>query len=1274
MQQSPMYAAVINSPQTELSGAVDGTATTIPVVNAAVFPAGPNLATIGTDETAETIHYTGISGNSLTGVTRGFQSASKSWSAGAKIARYFTAYDHDTFKGNIEALASEVSTVSLLTSPLKPGPNIITPSVSSLADLSMIGQTLVNIPGKDGGFENLNGWTPSGVTPELSTAYKRSGNTSIKVVPTDILGSYVYRDYSYKLDPSKRYLALAWVYIESYTDGGVEISIRDRGTFETRYLSQANVAQIGSWQLLRIKIDVSNTVPTDGFRLLVGAGGAGVMTAYFDEVSIYEITALEYTAIDMMTADQIAARWPYVDSAQHVNAVHVRNPGRNLLPPFTEWAINVNAVVTEPYRVTLTGEEGAFLDSNVTIPVMPNQIYTLTRATTDGRYFARYLDANNYDVGTPLLFAHGSGLLLSFTIPSNVVRVTFYIDNSALSGTFTFANPMLNLGSAALPFTPQNPSYLYLPDPQAKSNVDSSVADTVYIDSSGKPRIVRRFSKPVILDGLLPWQYDMDESGIKRIVATGLITNAYFSGFYGNAIFIRFDGKVMQTVDTPVGDSGFIYNPGDLVFLRISDSDSGWTEMLAPSNNAVKALMNGWKAFNNNGTAYDSWVSILDGSAPSTNTEAFVAANKSPGWTCWASLTYQLAQSVDEELAYEGELALHDDPNQIELGTGIVVREIAHPKYRAAENAYRVNHTYETYNGSQLQNRAKAILQVYKDDDKDELWEIRNGGTDGGYVYGTGYAQIPAADYDPDAEYTVTYLALDTCKLGIAPQTASVQYAGNIGTTVSKLVQDQADLATEVSVHKWILTEDGAYIEDLRRDLDAHEADYVRQPGFGTTGGSANVYTLTLSPALTSYVEGVAVAVKIHAANTGASTININGLGARNILDPKGNAVLSGKLMANGVYSLRYNGTAFILQGEGGDYGTAGAAQVLTGYTIGTDAGIVSGTMPNQGAATLTPSGTGAVPIPAGYHNGSGTVSQVSVPAANVKTGTTIAGVAGTMPDRGATNLTPSGTGTVAIPAGYHNGSGVVAQVSVPAGNVLTGTTIAGVAGNMPNNGAPTITPGTSNQGIGAGYYSGGTVVGDPDLVSGNIKSGANIFGVPGSSTVVDTADANLNPAYLLSGFSGYDDGQLKAGTMPDRGGPTWTPGTSNQGLAAGYYSGGTVLGDPELIASNVRSGVNIFGVIGSLIEGKRWASGNQQFSSTDTVSGLNFTPSIILAATATSFATKVCILYFNGYNQAFVPVGGSYGLVTSFADIAFGGFRMANPPSGYSFDWFAVE
>lgn len=61
--------------------------------------------------------------------------------------------------------------------------------------------------------------------------------------------------------------------------------------------------------------------------------------------------------------------------------------------------------------------------------------------------------------------------------------------------------------------------------------------------------------------------------------------------------------------------------------------------------------------------------------------------------------------------------------------------------------------------------------------------------------------------------------------------------------------------------------------------------------------------------------------------------------------------------------------------------------------------------------------------------------------------------------------------------------------------------------------------------------------------------------------------------------------GQLVTGTMTNRGGAqTVTPGTSNKTLNAGYYSGNiTVQGDSNLKAENIKSGVSIFGINGTL-------------------------------------------------------------------------------------------
>ena len=105
MSLKPMYWAKNNSPATVLSVACTASATSIVVESSAVLPVAPNLAVLGSDDSAEIIRYNAIDSNVLSGVERGINGTTpKAWAAGTNVARNFTAYDHDTFKENIEML------------------------------------------------------------------------------------------------------------------------------------------------------------------------------------------------------------------------------------------------------------------------------------------------------------------------------------------------------------------------------------------------------------------------------------------------------------------------------------------------------------------------------------------------------------------------------------------------------------------------------------------------------------------------------------------------------------------------------------------------------------------------------------------------------------------------------------------------------------------------------------------------------------------------------------------------------------------------------------------------------------------------------------------------------------------------------------------------------------------------------------------------------------------------------------------------------------------
>lgn len=95
------------------------------------------------------------------------------------------------------------------------------------------------------------------------------------------------------------------------------------------------------------------------------------------------------------------------------------------------------------------------------------------------------------------------------------------------------------------------------------------------------------------------------------------------------------------------------------------------------------------------------------------------------------------------------------------------------------------------------------------------------------------------------------------------------------------------------------------------------------------------------------------------------------------------------------------------------------------------------------------------------------------------------------------------------------------------------------------------------------------------------------------------TADAVLDPNMLVVGYSGYDDGVKKAGLMPNRSAENnHMPGLASTVWAGdrffiqpphGYYNGSSwvTAAVPGLIAANLRAGVNVGGIVGTLVEGK---------------------------------------------------------------------------------------
>jgi len=96
--------------------------------------------------------------------------------------------------------------------------------------------------------------------------------------------------------------------------------------------------------------------------------------------------------------------------------------------------------------------------------------------------------------------------------------------------------------------------------------------------------------------------------------------------------------------------------------------------------------------------------------------------------------------------------------------------------------------------------------------------------------------------------------------------------------------------------------------------------NWLKQSTF--TAAGTNTYTVTAT-GVTQYVAGLELKIAFTNANTGASTLNVNALGART-LQKNGAALASGDIAAGGTYRITFDGTNFQVLGIGGGGGGGG--------------------------------------------------------------------------------------------------------------------------------------------------------------------------------------------------------------------------------------------------------------------------------------------------------------------------------------------------------------
>ena len=178
-------------------------------------------------------------------------------------------------------------------------------------------------------------------------------------------------------------------------------------------------------------------------------------------------------------------------------------------------------------------------------------------------------------------------------------------------------------------------------------------------------------------------------------------------------------------------------------------------------------------------------------------------------------------------------------------------------------------------------------------------------------------------------------------------------------------------------------------------------------------------------------------------------------------------------------------------------------AKMLSGNTAYADGVKYTGSIATKTSSDLTASGD-TVTVPAGYY---ASQSTKAVSAGSATPPATISDTSATVSTGSNTiTLTKTVSVTPVVSAGYIS-SGTAGNSSVS------------LTASVTTKAAAIITPTTSAIEIAAGTYLTGkqTISGDSNLVSGNIKSGVSIFGVPGSLTSATVSQDSTTKVLSIS-------------------------------------------------------------------------------------------------------------------------------------------------------------
>ncbi|TVX92233.1 hypothetical protein [Paenibacillus agilis] len=675
-----------------------------------------------------------------------------------------------------------------------PGVQVIESEIDTPVTVdNVMGRTLVNLLGRTGNCEDASKFSSAQGTHSTDTTTKVNGIASIKSTVGD---GHPYVNTVYDLDTTifkrganKKFIALADV--KNGNAVKVELLFSDWKAYEsTRGTSVITDRFTTVWTLIDTeKIAADSTLS----RLVFQVTGAKGQYGNIDALRLYELSQAEYAAIEAMTSDKVAAKYPYVDGMTNVTNPYAIVTGGNMLPPlYSGVSSGVKVELKNDYEVKITTTTKLQWYSIAGIQVQPNTDYTLS-VEHDGRISVYGVTSKESLVPNTT-----SDKKVTFNTKNNAVIDVNFSNAEGFEGTFTFKNPMLTVGSEPKPFQPQKRSMWAVETELAANPVTGADADALYTGDDGLPYVLEKWEKVKDLSQMQWTGETLTYTGFKRVYSP--IDN----GVHYSQLVSKFDGTMLPNIGGGVmwtkGDLSQLYINGNII-ISISNVDSGWGDKYTPTEEEIKAYFLGWTMYsgtagnspdvpaNNlyNGTGTKWWVRRKGGNGRDwQNATAELPTVQATDWTPYRLQYLKAKPSVVPVEKYETGAMLTTGANVVEVGSGIVIREKA-PLYGDEGYGKQINRI----DRSPLRHKLKSFISIYRGAHLDTVWTIDNT-----LAHGNQRAYTDADEYDPTATYYTTYTML-------TPTLAAsfhVKAAANMRGTVAELVEHVGDVERRLSV------------------------------------------------------------------------------------------------------------------------------------------------------------------------------------------------------------------------------------------------------------------------------------------------------------------------------------------------------------------------------------------------------------------------------------------------------------------------------------------